>query len=129
VPESDETNNTIAIPVTVGKRPVVSSLTGVPGQAAAQQLRPGVVDRDQPGHRGAASGSFVPCCAQTDHGTTQYNNNLVRPILPVDRRDAQRQRTFIGEYFRPDNFTLAAGTSYTASASIHVPSVAPAPIT
>ena len=36
VPESDDTNNTIAVPVTVGQADlVVSSLTGVPAQASS----------------------------------------------------------------------------------------------
>ncbi|HEX8108091.1 MAG TPA: hypothetical protein VF516_10215, partial [Kofleriaceae bacterium] len=75
MPESDDTNNTIAVPVTIGQAGlVVSSLTGVPAQSSSQQLLPVSWTVKNQATTGAASGSFVPCCAQTDHGSYQYNN-------------------------------------------------------
>src|SRR4029077_12199896 len=112
--------------VTVGQADlVVSSLTGVPGQAAAQQLLPVSWTVTNQATTGAASGSLIPCCTQTDHGSNQFNNIWFdRFFLSTDATLSADDR-FISEFPRPDNFTLAAGASYTASASIHVPSVAP----
>src|SRR5882672_2199533 len=122
--ESDDTNNTLAVPVTVGQADlVVTALTGVPAQVSSQQLLPVSWTVKNQATAGAASGSFVPCCAQTDHGTTQYNNSWFDRFFLSTDATLSANDTFIGEYFRPDNFTLAAGASYTASASIHVPSV------
>ncbi|HEX8112507.1 MAG TPA: CARDB domain-containing protein [Kofleriaceae bacterium] len=125
VPESDDTNNTIAVPVTVGQADlVVSSLTGVPAQSSSQQLLPVSWTVKNQATTGAASGSFVPCCAQTDHGSYQYNNIWFDRFFLSTDATLSTEDTFIAEYARPDNFTLAAGASYTASASIHVPAVA-----
>src|SRR3569832_356426 len=74
---------------------------------------------------GAASGSFVPCCTQPDHGSSQFNTLWFDRFFLSTDAALSTDDTFIGESARPDNFTLGAGASYTASASIHVPSVAP----
>jgi WD40 repeat protein len=125
VPESNDTNNTFSVPITVGQSDlVVSSLTGVPGQAAAQQILPVSWTVTNQSATGAASGSLVPCCTPTDHGSNQYNNIWFDRFFLSTDATLSTDDTFIGEYPRPDNFTLAAGGSYTASASIHVPSVA-----
>ncbi|HEY0476666.1 MAG TPA: CARDB domain-containing protein, partial [Kofleriaceae bacterium] len=125
VPESNDGNNTLSIPVTVGQADlVVSSVTGVPGQATAQQLLPVSWTVKNQAASGAASGSLVPCCAQTDHGSYQYNNIWFDRFFLSSDATLSTDDTFIAEYARPDNFTLAAGASYTANASIHVPSVA-----
>ncbi|HEX8108092.1 MAG TPA: CARDB domain-containing protein [Kofleriaceae bacterium] len=125
VPESDDTNNTLAVPVTVGQADlVISALTGVPAQASSQQLVPVSWTVKNQATTGAASGSFVPCCAQTDHGSYQYNNIWFDRFFLSTDAALSADDVFISEYARPDNFTLAAGASYTASASIHVPPVA-----
>ncbi|HEX7993735.1 MAG TPA: CARDB domain-containing protein, partial [Streptosporangiaceae bacterium] len=123
--ESGETNNTFAIPVTVGQADLVATaLTGVPAQASQQQILPISWTVKNQATAGAASGSLVPCCTQTDHGSYQYNNIWFDRFFLSTDAALSTDDVFIGEYARPDNFTLAAGASYTASASIHVPSVA-----
>ena len=126
VPESNETNNTLAMPITVGQADLqVTALTGVPSQASVQQLLPVSWTVNNAAAFGGASGSYVGCCTQTDHGSYQYNNIWFDRFFLSTDQTLSSDDAFIAEYARPDGFTLAAGTSYTASASIHVPTVAP----
>jgi WD40 repeat protein len=125
VPESDDTNNTMAVPITVGQADlVVSALTGVPGQATAQQLLPVTWTVTNQATTGAASGSLIPCCTQTDHGSSQFNNIWFDRFFLSTDATLSAGDVFIGEFPRPDNFTLAAGASYTANATIQLPAVA-----
>jgi WD40 repeat protein len=125
VQESNDDNNVVEVPITVGQADlVVSSLTGVPAQASSQQLLPVSWTVTNQATAGAASGSLVSCCAQTDHGSLQYNHIWFDRFFLSTDATLSADDTFIGEFPRPDNFTLAAGASYTASATIHVPTVA-----
>src|SRR5206468_2297585 len=99
VPESDETNNTIAIPLTVGQADLaVTALTGVPAQASAQQLVPVSWTVTNQAASGAASGSFIACCAQTDHGSYQYNNIWFDRFFLSADAVLSTDDTFIAEY-------------------------------
>ncbi len=116
VHEADASNNVRAVPLTVGTADlVVSALTGPTSVGAQSSATVTWIVTNQ--GSAAASGKYVPCC--TDYYYKWADVAFLSTDATLDAGDVE-----LGRSWRGDQFRLAAGESYQASATFDLPVVA-----
>ncbi|MDC0714214.1 CARDB domain-containing protein [Stigmatella sp. ncwal1] len=115
--EASESNNLRTSPITIGKPDLTITSANALAMVASQELVTVTWTVTNQG-TGGASGRYLACC------TTGYYYRWEDAVYLSTDATLSADDIKFGTLLRGDNYTLAAGASYTTSAQVQIPVVA-----